>query len=292
MHAQAPPERKGPVPLAGGNEAGNAVTSDHDAITQSNVVQRFQAIVAAATDPNLCRSDVACLAVILDRFNRVKGYAWPSVDRIANDAAIHRSNVLRAISRLESAAYLVVKRRGIGRSNRYIPTFKTSSAGATSSVGDTSSAGATEAVALALLEPVAPTLPEPSYGTYLENPSKKARDESRSTRFEEFWSAYPRKEGSKAKAKASWARQNLDEQADRIIHEVDARADLDISWQQQHFIPHASTYLNQQRWEDEWSGNQPAPKSAVGRIKAANLRAELREQAEARASLITYEETQ
>jgi hypothetical protein len=251
-------------------------------------VQRFQAIVAAATDSNLCHSDVACLAVLLDRFNHAKGYAWPSVDRIANDARMHRNNVIRAIPRLEAAGYLIVDRRGAGRSNHYRPTFKTSTASGTSSTQETNprstragTASGTQVVPPVVLEPVPPVVPEPSYRTYPSNPSKKARDDSRVIRFEEFWSIYPRKEGSKEKAKASWARQNLDAQADRIISELCARTDLDASWQEQRFIPHASTYLNQQRWEDDWSRSPPEPTSAVGRVKAANLRAEARERAEA-----------
>src|SRR3546814_9487827 len=85
-------------------------------------------------------------------------------------------------------------------------------------------------------------------------------------------SAYPRKEGSKAKTKASWVRQKLDGQADQIIAAVADRALNDLGWEQRQFIPHALTYLNQRRWEYEWCNKPGRSKgtSAVERVRAAN----------------------
>lgn len=75
--------------------------------------------------------------------------------------------------------------------------------------------------------------------------------------FEQFWGAYPRRVG-KFKAEKSWRKLSADEQM-AALRGV-------ILWKQSYqwsdagschglFIPYASTFLNQRRWEDEpWAG--------------------------------------
>ena len=71
-------------------------------------------------------------------------------------------------------------------------------------------------------------------------------------RFEEFWSVYPRKE-KKKKAMEAWKRRRLDVKADAIIKDVAARADRDPQWlEDRSLIPHPTSYLNAERWTDEW----------------------------------------
>lgn len=70
------------------------------------------------------------------------------------------------------------------------------------------------------------------------------------SRFDDFWSAYPRKEGKKAAAKA-WARAKLDRIADRILDDVRGRTLRDRQWRDRRYIPHPATYLNNERWNDE-----------------------------------------
>ena len=224
----------------------------------SHGVRCFLILAAAAVDPCLTKGDVACLAVIVNRFNKDVGGAWPGVNSIAADASIHRTSVIASIKRLSDCGYLTIERGGLGKSNRYLPNFKkrfahktggadtTSSADATSSVEATSSADATELVAPTRLELVAPTLPEPTYRTNPKNIPSKC------THFAEFWDAYPRKVGSKAKAAKSWAAQKLDGIAERILADVQARVADDTQWRDAQFIPHPTTYLNGQRWNDQW----------------------------------------
>jgi len=82
-------------------------------------------------------------------------------------------------------------------------------------------------------------------------------------RFSEFWKIYPRKDAKQA-AEKSWKRQQLDPQADRILQDVAARIADPGHWRDPKFIPHASTYLNQTRWKDEW---QRANSKSVGAIE-------------------------
>ena len=81
---------------------------------------------------------------------------------------------------------------------------------------------------------------------------KKGQKQGRVTstaRFEDFWKEYPRKVKKKT-AKEIWARKKLDRLADQLIADVGSRLRGDAQWKEG-FIPHPTTYLNQERWDDE-----------------------------------------
>ena len=81
--------------------------------------------------------------------------------------------------------------------------------------------------------------------------SEDARD-----RFGEFWAAYPRKV-NKMRAAKIWKSQKLDERATEILADISKRKALDAQWLQLQYIPHPTTYLNGQRWEDEITPHAP-----------------------------------
>lgn len=72
-------------------------------------------------DPQIRKQSNTVLAVawlIRDYVNAHKGFAWPSIDKMARALGAHRSSVMRAIANLEKDGWLVVdhnRRRG----NRY-----------------------------------------------------------------------------------------------------------------------------------------------------------------------------
>lgn len=77
--------------------------------------------------------------------------------------------------------------------------------------------------------------------------------------FDEFWTQYPRKQGKLA-AEKSFAKLKPDrELTDRIIANIGRRLGAG-DWSEKQFIPHASTYLNGARWEDEIISKQPQTK--------------------------------
>lgn len=68
--------------------------------------------------------------------------------------------------------------------------------------------------------------------------------------FENFWQQYPKKVG-KLTAKRSWEKLSLDNQQKALEAIAEHRkywAAKGTDWE---FIPHASTWLNQERFEDE-----------------------------------------
>lgn len=102
--------------------------------------------------------------------------------------------------------------------------------------------------------------------TETEEKKQKALGQ-RAARFEEFWAAYPNKKG-KSDALRTWKRKGLDRIADRILADVRNRQALDRDWLKG-FIPHGSTYVNAEGWQDALerpllqavagSGYQPMP---------------------------------
>ena len=82
--------------------------------------------------------------------------------------------------------------------------------------------------------------------------SKEVKKESIPIKFETFWQTYPKKQ-SKQNALKAWRKIDPDEGLLTVIlSALKAQKDSD-QWQQNNgqFIPHASTWLNQRRWEDE-----------------------------------------
>jgi len=75
------------------------------------------------------------------------------------------------------------------------------------------------------------------------------RAEPQKSRFEDFWSAYPKKVG-KAAAQAKWKSKRLDAKADELIADIQLRAGSDRKWLEG-YIPNPLTYLSQERWHDE-----------------------------------------
>lgn len=95
-------------------------------------------------------------------------------------------------------------------------------------------------------------------------------------RFPEFWAAYPVKKG-RADALKKWKSKGLDALADTIISHVRRMEREDDDWLRG-FIPHGSTYINGERWEDEPKKDKPAtapaPAPETFGAKAAMVRSE------------------
>lgn len=69
-------------------------------------------------------------------------------------------------------------------------------------------------------------------------------------RFNEFWSSYPKKI-AKSTAEKSFNKLKVnDELLKKILSSLEIQKQS-RQWQDKQYIPHASTYLNQRRWEDE-----------------------------------------
>lgn len=91
--------------------------------------------------------------------------------------------------------------------------------------------------------------------TLLQGKAKSITDDA----FEAFWSKYPRKI-AKANARKSWRRLvKTSELASKVIWALVAQI-RHHEWGKRErlkFVPHAATWLNQERWEDELPASDP-----------------------------------
>jgi hypothetical protein len=86
---------------------------------------------------------------------------------------------------------------------------------------------------------------EPVFNREEERREEKKRGESTCVLFDQFWTLYPRKTSKQSASKAFAKLKDEDQQA--AINNI-ARLYAETPVQ---FVPHASTYLNQGRWEDQ-----------------------------------------
>lgn len=68
--------------------------------------------------------------------------------------------------------------------------------------------------------------------------------------FEMFWSAYPRKAGRKAAVKA-WVKTGAESDAILFREIMEGLGRVSPGWTDPKFTPHASTFLNGERWKDD-----------------------------------------
>lgn len=73
--------------------------------------------------------------------------------------------------------------------------------------------------------------------------------ESEPCAFNEFWNIYPIKK-NKIRARKIWERNKLNKHAVLICNDVSNRQVNDTAWADEQYIPHPSTYLQNERWND------------------------------------------
>lgn len=90
----------------------------------------------------------------------------------------------------------------------------------------------------------------------------KERKEPASTRFDDFWNAWPKSECKQDKAKCAdkWKAANLDDLTDTIISDIATKKKTQ-KWQGG-FIEAPEVYLNNRRWEDGVTPDTPGSTSA------------------------------
>lgn len=182
-----------------------------------------------------------------------QGECWPSYQYIADQCEISKRSVINHIDKLIDAGLLRKETRKGGpkgnASNIYVINF--------SSAGDS----------LGVVHEIHP----PSAGDSLPPSAGDAPRTSHSLEpviesndlcvlFETFWKSYPRKnnkQGALTKFKAAFKKQTLSENefTDMLISDVTER----IARNQFGFDRlHATTYLNNERWNDPHEENQPS----------------------------------
>ena len=90
--------------------------------------------------------------------------------------------------------------------------------------------------------------------------------------FEAFWNAYPKKVNKK-KAQQKFkalAKTNALPDITTLVADIENRTTYDSQWADKKFIPHPTTYLNGERWNDELQQSTPGNNAIENQLLKAN----------------------
>lgn len=202
----------------------------------SDVHFNFIAMGLLLNSKGLTPTEFKLMAMIVRRMNK-DGTCYPSISKMAEDAELNRETVKRAIRSLKGKGYLQSTPR-YGEDGQQMTNLL--------SVGDRMGISPHGA------QSISPHDTETITKVYTSevNTTKYSAEG-----FDEFWNEYPLKKG-KAPAMKKWAKmdKNCKEAA---LRDVCKRKASDDQWTKDggKYIPHCSTYLNQEQWLDEWEVN-------------------------------------
>ena len=184
---------------------------------------------------------------IADKYNEDRGYAWPSVERLAEMADCTERTVNRKIVMLAELGLVQILRNPPQTNRYFLPTL-------TNCHPDTHDR-------VTLTPDVGVTL-TPSVAQTIENDSEQYI--SFKSAFETFWDAVPRKQGKKGAMRA-YKTALKDTDADTLLTAMKAfAADVKAKGTELRFIPLPATWLNQGRWDDDLAGEAPQPHENFG----------------------------
>lgn len=206
----------------------------------------------ALTRINNPTAKVVLLAIA--RYANGYGECFPSRETISHDSCVPIRSVVRAIQWLEDKGYIRIVRRS-GTSNFYVIT----------SMED----DMTDETRANLAHE------EDSNITKLDFSKKNIAKSNTTSRanlahpldtpfFLAFWQAYPRRIG-KGDARAAFTKAAMRNDPNLIVQAALAYAKhVAEAGTEQKFIPHASTWLNGERWEDDLEAEKVERKSKTG----------------------------
>ena len=215
--------------------------------------------VEAFMDDRLSKTDLRVLGAIIS-FTDKKGMCWPRREQISERCGLNVQKISYSTTRLITFGWL--KKEGNGgcsrSANYYVlkPDLFIVPESGTFIVPDSIVPESDT-----FIVPESDTFIVPDSGRGIKQTIEQTNEQTKRERgirtheisFEKFWLAYPKKK-SKGDALKSWLKIKPDEQLQQtIIAAVLLAKTQDFDWQKDNgqFIPHASTYLNGKRWEDE-----------------------------------------
>ena len=171
---------------------------------------------------------------IADKYNEDRGYAWPSIARLAEMSDCTERTVSRKLAFLEEAGYIKTIRHPT-HTNRYFLPHMTSCRADTGVYPDRTSDVLSDRT--------------PDVIRTISNDSEQK--DSIKFAFDSFWKAVPRKVGKKA-AMGAFKAAVKSVKAEVLIAEMERYAKkVRDDRTEPRFIVHPTTWLQQGRWEDE-----------------------------------------
>lgn len=223
-------------------------------------------------DSDLTKHELLAFIVLLDHAN-AEGEAWPSLATLESETRCAKRQLLPALRGLEEKGLIVRIRRATERSGSITTKYRVN----VWRPGDSATATPENEDAEIIEEtpsPVGPYAPPP--GAHSPTPrgytphEERTREERTSEvippvvphddRFDEAWAAWPRKVGKKP-ARQRWERLvKAGTDPELLLAAVEAHAAA-YDGTPTEYVPHLTTWLNQERFEEE----PPAPRHAEQR---------------------------
>ncbi len=82
----------------------------------AKTINKLFTLQAAAIHPDLTKTDIKVLAILIEMQNPQYGYSWMAVETLARAAAVDIRTAQRSLRRLEEESFIETTRRGGGRS--------------------------------------------------------------------------------------------------------------------------------------------------------------------------------
>lgn len=236
----------------------NVVVNDDTATNSHLTSDNHFAVVPEWVAYSPISANAVRVYIVLARHANATHTCFPSRRTIADKARISLSGVDRAIKELVSINALTVEKRFSHNKDRTSNLYTLIYRGVSSPVtrggvtGDEGSSHPRLGVASELIQELEP---------YNENQRTKAKKKQTPStfvdeNFDRFWAIYPRKTG-KGEARKAWLKAIVLATPDLIIAGVERYAPTRIG-EDPKYTPLPTTWLNQQRWEDEPETPRPA----------------------------------
>jgi hypothetical protein len=192
------------------------------------------------------------LLLLANHTNGHTGQCNPSQALLAKECSMGVSTLRRHLADLEEAGFISVVHQyaeNMKRPNQYIVNFQTSPQ---TSTEDQNRAIDPPNWRYSPSKSDVPLPPNRMIETGSKNTNRNSTvDQQGNPLFDVFWKAYPRKV-SPSLAKKSFAKLKVDEALlEKIVKAVELQKKTVWKDKDQQYIPHPSTWLNNQRWEDE-----------------------------------------
>jgi len=203
---------------------------------------------------------------ILRHYNKSKGCAWPSQDRLAELMCVSTMTVKRRLKVLEKEQVITVVRGWDGYKRAVNQYHLVGTIG----IPDLEDINVTHGVAEEDLSDISVTQISNADVTQISNAdvlrtrlnltrSKELDLKRYLPEFEEFWNAYPKRVG-KGKAQAAFTKATQHTNAQTIIQAAAQYAQAPGLPEKQ-YIPHPTTWLNAESWEDDLPAAHTVPKT-------------------------------
>jgi len=203
---------------------------------------------------------------ILRHYNKSKGSAWPSQDRLAELMCVSTMTVKRRLKVLEKEQVITVVRGWDGYKRAVNQYHLVGTIG----IPDLEDINVTHGVAEEDLSDISVTQISNADVTQISNAdvlrtrlnltrSKELDLKRYLPEFEEFWNAYPKRVG-KGKAQAAFTKATQHTNAQTIIQAAAQYAQAPGLPEKQ-YIPHPTTWLNAESWEDDLPAAHTVPKT-------------------------------